>query len=313
MIGAAIAGLGGLAGGIFGGLSGRKGQKDANETNLRIAREAREHDVSMWERQTAYNTPEMQMQRLREAGLNPNLIYGKGTASTGQADAPKQAPVPEVQNIMASMAQDMVTPALSMFNDFRVKRAQVNKLQNDASLVGQKTQTERDRRLGVQYTNQYLKARGLRANELFNQEVINKMTTNQLNRTRVKAQNIQNRILKLNRELVEETNPKKIQLLNKQIWNLHKKNKQLDETIRSSRVRANIDENLEYLNLHSGDSGLYKMLGKGAKQLFEQFMKAMTPTSKEDAVRQNYFRNRELYDLSRDSLRRGKSLPPFYN
>lgn len=31
-----------------------------------------------WDRQNAYNTPAQQMQRLREAGLNPHLIYGGG-------------------------------------------------------------------------------------------------------------------------------------------------------------------------------------------------------------------------------------------
>lgn len=38
-----------------------------------------------WERNNSYNTPEQQMQRLREAGLNPNLVYGKGADNTAQA------------------------------------------------------------------------------------------------------------------------------------------------------------------------------------------------------------------------------------
>jgi len=41
----------------------------------------------MFDRNNAYNHPTQQMNRLRQAGLNPNLVYGKGaetTASTGQ-------------------------------------------------------------------------------------------------------------------------------------------------------------------------------------------------------------------------------------
>ena len=32
----------------------------------------------MWERANLYNEPSSQMDRLRKAGLNPNLVYGSG-------------------------------------------------------------------------------------------------------------------------------------------------------------------------------------------------------------------------------------------
>jgi len=41
-------------------------------------------DLEMWQRQNAYNTPKQQMKRLKAAGLNPALMYGKGT--TGNAN-----------------------------------------------------------------------------------------------------------------------------------------------------------------------------------------------------------------------------------
>lgn len=40
-----------------------------------------------WEKQNEYNSPSAQMQRYRQAGLNPNLIYGSGQSSAGQAGA----------------------------------------------------------------------------------------------------------------------------------------------------------------------------------------------------------------------------------
>lgn len=40
-----------------------------------------------WEKQNEYNSPTNQMARYRAAGLNPNLIYGSGQASAGQAGA----------------------------------------------------------------------------------------------------------------------------------------------------------------------------------------------------------------------------------
>lgn len=36
---------------------------------------------NMWNAQNAYNTPAAQMQRLKEAGLNPMLVYGSGSHS----------------------------------------------------------------------------------------------------------------------------------------------------------------------------------------------------------------------------------------
>ena len=61
----------------------------------------------------------MQMQRLKEAGLNPNLMYGQGT--TGNASSPQRAPVPEVQNELASLAQMSLAPIMLMYQDWRVK------------------------------------------------------------------------------------------------------------------------------------------------------------------------------------------------
>ena len=43
---------------------------------------SRADSLADWERTNKYNSPEQQMQRLREAGLNPNLVYGKGADNT---------------------------------------------------------------------------------------------------------------------------------------------------------------------------------------------------------------------------------------
>jgi len=38
-----------------------------------------------WQLQNTYNSPQEQMNRLRQAGLNPNLVYGKGADNTAMA------------------------------------------------------------------------------------------------------------------------------------------------------------------------------------------------------------------------------------
>ena len=43
--------------------------------------------IENWMIQQEYNTPANQVARLRAAGLNPNLIYGNGSAATGNASS----------------------------------------------------------------------------------------------------------------------------------------------------------------------------------------------------------------------------------
>jgi hypothetical protein len=47
-------------------------------------------NLEMWNRNNAYNTPEAQMARLKAAGLNPNMLYNNGSASTGNSSSPPE-------------------------------------------------------------------------------------------------------------------------------------------------------------------------------------------------------------------------------
>lgn len=71
----------------------------ANVGGRKFAREMyqRQYDdnVRFWQMQNEYNSPQAQMQRLREAGLNPAMIYGgQGSGAAGQA-APVNSPNPQ--------------------------------------------------------------------------------------------------------------------------------------------------------------------------------------------------------------------------
>lgn len=71
-----ISALIGAGSGIVGGLFGNNDQKRENA-----------HNERMWHLNNAYNTPKAQMQRFKDAGLNPNLIYGKGTSGNSNSPA----------------------------------------------------------------------------------------------------------------------------------------------------------------------------------------------------------------------------------
>lgn len=78
------AALGGLD--FLGGLFGSKQQQSSN---MSIAKYQNDFNYRMWQENNAYNTPAAQMQRYKDAGLNPALMYGQG--SPGNSSSPVQS------------------------------------------------------------------------------------------------------------------------------------------------------------------------------------------------------------------------------
>lgn len=85
---AAITGAAALAGQGIGAYQAGKMNKRAEKFAWNMYGQQRSDALSDWNMQNAYNSPVAQMQRLKDAGLNPHLVYGTGSpAST--ADAPR--------------------------------------------------------------------------------------------------------------------------------------------------------------------------------------------------------------------------------
>lgn len=70
----------------------------ANQANERMQQQQNKWNVEQWERNNAYNTPAQQMLRLKQAGLNPDLMYGQNAGgAAGNSSAPAQGsnPIPK--------------------------------------------------------------------------------------------------------------------------------------------------------------------------------------------------------------------------
>ena len=102
-----LSGLGAVLGGPIGGLVGSLGSSLLGNRGARNRQKlADQQNIKFWNMQNAYNTPKQQMARLKDAGLNPNLIYGSN-ANTGVAGSvsPSKASPYNVQNPVPSVLQ----------------------------------------------------------------------------------------------------------------------------------------------------------------------------------------------------------------
>lgn len=89
------------ASGIIGNVFGASQTDKNNQANLQL-----------WREQTAYNTPKKQMERYKEAGLNPHLIYGQGGG--GGAGNAGPAPLQEKKSLDLSSIGNAVNQYLEL-------------------------------------------------------------------------------------------------------------------------------------------------------------------------------------------------------
>lgn len=127
---AAVAGLQG-ASSLLTSAQQNKYQKQADQR-------ANNFNLAMWNMQNDYNSPVNQMQRYKEAGLNPFLIYSQG--NPGNASSPPSAQVTPKQAARIDLMQ-MVSSALQMqayAKDIELKDAQIRNVESKTETDGAK-------------------------------------------------------------------------------------------------------------------------------------------------------------------------------
>lgn len=101
----------------------------SNRARKQLEQQARDWNLEQWHRINAYNHPLAQIERLKAAGLNPNLIYGSSPGSAvGNAGAIHPGKAPEYK------LTDPIGPGANLFMDTRVKQAQTNNIKGDTLL-----------------------------------------------------------------------------------------------------------------------------------------------------------------------------------
>lgn len=114
-----------------------KMNKKTREWNEKMYGIQRTDALNDWMRQNEYNSPTAQMQRLRDAGLNPHLVYGGGANSVSQpirsTDAKSWSPqAPQID------LSGLANTALFRMYDLNLKDAQKNQLEENTKLLKDK-------------------------------------------------------------------------------------------------------------------------------------------------------------------------------
>lgn len=153
VVGSLISGVGSIAGMIGQNKIVDKqiaAQREENRLNRyynqMLARQQNEWNLQQWNRENAYNSPLAQMYRLRQAGLNPDLMYGQGTTgnSAGSPEMTSGAPS-EPQDMASLLSKRSLGQTLSMFiereqqrrmNEAQIKAIEANTNKTNAETTG---------------------------------------------------------------------------------------------------------------------------------------------------------------------------------
>lgn len=122
--------------------------KKTVQANKNMAEYSYNKDLELYHLNNAYNAPSAQMNRLAEAGLNPNLVYGTGAVGNTSGSTPKYG----TPNLEYDYKADLdIVPSLAAYQDFSVKKAQTDNLHAQNDLITQQAITEglRSAKLGV--------------------------------------------------------------------------------------------------------------------------------------------------------------------
>jgi len=123
---------------LLGGLINAGSTSSANQSQLSYSKEMYEKQradaLADWNMQNAYNSPSSQMARFKEAGLNPNLIYGQMSNSPVVRSSSLQSYNPTPPQIDLGGAANM---ALTQYYDTKLKSAQIDNLKEQNVLMKQ--------------------------------------------------------------------------------------------------------------------------------------------------------------------------------
>lgn len=129
----ALGQLAGQAGQIVAGSNLNRKTRAWNEKMYGVQRS---DALADWNMQNEYNSPTSQMARLRDAGLNPNLVYGNGITQSSPTIRSASVEKWNPENVMAGTGA-VVGDSLMRYFDVRMREAQTDNLKAQNTVIAQ--------------------------------------------------------------------------------------------------------------------------------------------------------------------------------
>ena len=119
---ATVSAGGNLADNIVAQIFAKRNIKNQLSANKELAKYTNQMNIENWKMQNAYNTPAAQMQRYKDAKLNPNLIYGQGNPGNASGIHDYSQPQTDVSLPTPKIAG----PMLETYQNIRQQNADID-------------------------------------------------------------------------------------------------------------------------------------------------------------------------------------------
>jgi hypothetical protein len=189
LLGSIISGGASLLGNLFNiGSTNRNNQRQLGYNQQMYDRQ-RADALADWNMQNAYNSPSQQMQRFKEAGLNPNLIYGQMTNSPVVRSTDQKAP----DFVAPKLDTNMGANALMNYYSIKGTEAQIKQQEASTQLIQEQARGKKLENENLIDQSPYLLEGALQTSRMKGQQVAslmqdidNKRELNPLTREKLK-------------------------------------------------------------------------------------------------------------------------------
>lgn len=236
-------------------------------------------NYEMWLKQNEYNTPDAQVQRLLDAGLNP-LYYGLDGSSAGDLSA--------AQPLGYERAQigNQINP-FSGIEDIATKVAQISNMQADTALKGQEglSEVKKREKIEAEIAQTKQSIQNMLADERLTNTEREKLEKDiewldRINEATVAAKEAEAKLTEAQRNRIIELLPGEKELQNMSIEDFEHKWKKIDAEIVKMAAETNLlKEDLENYALNHASNGVFgsgisvQNIGRGLKSLGKSIKK----------------------------------------
>lgn len=121
-----------IVGGAIDALSTANQNKKSRKFALEMYERQKADNIRFWQMQNEYNSPQAQMNRFQEAGLNPNLVYGQGNSGNAGSVATPDVKSPEFR--VPEFGRH-IADGLQNYYDTQIKQASLDNLKKQGTVL----------------------------------------------------------------------------------------------------------------------------------------------------------------------------------